>query len=209
MGIKIPRGAFAAGKKAFEEGDDFTELEIDPGKYKAQLMDAKAQKVGKETKIIISFRVPEVDKKATKGIFYSIQEEYIKFLFKDLALLGVDIDALDEDDLEPLLKKLKKDKPWVMVKVVAKDEFTNLRLVKLLEDEGEDEPEDEDEDEETPKKKKKRPSDDDDDDEDDEDEKPVKKKKKPVDDEDEDEEDDEPPKKKKKKPVDDDDEDDE
>lgn len=207
MAIKIPRGAFAAGKAAVAAGEmGFNELELEPGKYNAILTACKTTKVNGQTKVVFDFRVPEVDKKAVKSIFYSLDEEYIKWLFNDLEKLGVDVEALDEEDLEPLLKKLGKARTVVRITAKEKDGYTNIRLDKVLEDMDADELEAEG----GGKKKKSKPADDEDDE--DEDEKPVKKKKKPVDEdeeEDEDEEDEKPVKKKKKKPVDDDDEDDE
>ncbi len=210
LSMNIPKGTLKRAKQEAANGGDFQQAELDAGRrYNASITGGRTVKVGKEEKVVIDIDVPEAnDGKGGKvGIFYSLEEDRLRWLLMDLAKLGYDIDAIESgDDIAEILTGLKKEKPGVRIKTVQSGEYVNIKIDRLLKDgeevgestaaESED---DEEEADEKPAKKSKKVVEEEDEEDEEAEEKPAKKAKKVVDEDEEDDEEEEKPKKKAKK----------
>ncbi len=213
MNMNIPKGTLKRAKQEAADGGDFSQAELEPGRrYNASVVGGRTVKVGKEEKVVIDIDVPEAnDGKGGKvGIFYSLEEDRLRWLLMDIAKLGYDVDAIESgDDIAEILAGLKKEKPGVRIKTVQSGEYVNVKIDRLLKD-GEEvgesdggDDEDEEVDEKPAKKKAKAEAEESDEEEDEAEEKPAKKSKKSAKDEDseddEEEAEEEKPAKKSKK----------
>lgn len=131
LGIKVPKGAFKKGQESYKQGDP-DNIELDPGRYTAIVIGGRGVETKNGPQIVLDIKVPEAGGKV--GLFYSLEEERIRWLFKDLAKLGYDVDSLDETMLTEILGDLKKNKPVVRISAKQAGEYVNTRIDKLLED---------------------------------------------------------------------------
>jgi hypothetical protein len=135
LGLKIPKGAFKRAKEALS--DDFNELVIDPGQYNAQVVDVRTHDGDKGQQVIIDIFVPEGNegRGGKQGMFYSMDDDRLKWLIKDLRKLGYDASE-SEAHIEATLETLQNDKPTIRCKVRMKDGYQNISIVKLLASDG-------------------------------------------------------------------------
>lgn len=230
--------AFKSHLEGAKEGAKSTGFaEFDDGRYFARMVKAEITESGSgRIQVVMHWKFLKGEYKGQEKLSFSgiETEDNLKYLLRDLSLLGYDTDEIDgPDDLKGILKELNKEKPKSKISLKTKGEFQNVYILKDSESVDDDEDGDEDEedaDDEPKKKSSKKKSSDDDDDSDDEDdeeeeEKPKKKagKKKSDDDDgddddgdddddddessddDDDDDDDDTPKKSKKKASDDED----
>jgi hypothetical protein len=134
LGIKIPKGAFAAGKQKLADGDDFNNVELEPGRYTCILKKGRAVSTANGPQIVFDMEVAgEADKKGGSiSVFFSLNEDRIVWLFRLLALLGYDVDNLDEAMLEEILNDIATNTPVVRVTASQKGDFINYRIDKLM-----------------------------------------------------------------------------
>ncbi len=134
LGIKIPKSALTAGREKFAKGDDNDNVELDPGKYIFQTSKVRGVDTKTGAQIVVDFQLLGEEKKGKIGIFYSLAEDRIVYLFRFLALLGYDVAELDDAMLEEIVQDIETTKPVVRIKVSKKDDFTNYRVEKLIVD---------------------------------------------------------------------------
>jgi len=136
LGIKVPKNVFTAGREKFAEGDDFNNVELEPGRYTCILKKGRAVETSKGPQIVLDLEVAgDSDKKGGKiGLFFALTEERVVWLFRVLTLLGYEVTELDEAVLEEILNDIAKTTPVVRVTAKNSGEYTNYRIDKLLAD---------------------------------------------------------------------------
>ncbi len=131
LGIKIPKGAFKKGQESYKSGDP-DNVELEPGRYTAIVTGGRGVETKNGPQIVLDIKVPEAGGKV--GQFYSLEEDRIRWLFKDLSKLGYEVDTMDEAMLAEILADIKKNKPVVRLSAKQAGEYVNVRIDKLLED---------------------------------------------------------------------------
>jgi hypothetical protein len=201
-----------AGSGGFEEFDD--------GKY---VMRCEGGELGQsassdrfQATMFWRFIGGDYNKKPYRSYQGLDTEDGWTYFLRDLGRLGYDTTELESfEEVLPILKELKKEKPTARVSLKTNGEFQNLRIQRLLDEDEIEEEDGEDEEEETPKKKTKKKSSkkdedeeeeesDDDEEESDDDEESEDEEESDDDEESDDEEEEEAPAKKKgakKKPA--------
>ena len=138
LGIKIPKNAFAKGREKFKEGDDFNNVELEPGVYVAAVVDGRGVDSKNGPQIVFDCKVGgECDESIRGGrtsLWFSFEENRVAFLFRFLALLGYDVDDLDEKMLEEIIADVKENKPVIRLKASQSGDYVNVRATKRLED---------------------------------------------------------------------------
>lgn len=71
----------------------------------------------------------------TQTVFENIETENNQY-FVQMMLENLGYDAMEIDDLPEILEDINKCKPIVRARVISKDGFTNVRIMKLLEADG-------------------------------------------------------------------------
>src|ERR1700722_9261045 len=129
LGIKIPKNTFAAGQQKFAEGNEYDNIELEPGRHLCQLFDGRGHQGDKGPQIILDIRpIGEDAPKGKIGIFYNADADHIVWLFKTLSLLGYDISDMDEEKLDSIIEDIKKTKPIVRVKARRNGDYMNYRI---------------------------------------------------------------------------------
>lgn len=137
LGIKIPKGAFEQGKKAYKEGSSFPDdVELTPGRHVAILKKLRGVNTANGPKMVMDFKAAGESEQAGGrfSIFYGVDADKIQYLFKDLAKLGYDVDDLDEKQLAAIAEQIEEAQHVVRVTAKQKGEYINVYLDKLLED---------------------------------------------------------------------------
>jgi hypothetical protein len=141
--------------------------EFDDGSYIMRCMGGELGQSNSSDRFQATMHWKFVEGDYAKKSYRSFQgletEDGISFFLRDLSRLGYDVSGIENlNEVLPILKELKEEKPVCRVKLKTKGEYQNLIIVKLLEDEDvEDEDDDDDgeEEEAAPKKtKKKKPA---------------------------------------------------
>src|SRR6185369_9369905 len=134
LGIKIPKGVFAASKEKLAEFGD--NVELPPARYTCILVKGRAVSTDKGPQIVFDLKVAGDSEYAGKkfAIFFALTEDRVVYLFRALTLLGYDVDNLDEAVLEEILNDIASNTPVVRVTSKHTGEYTNYRIDKLLEE---------------------------------------------------------------------------
>ena len=77
MAIKIPKNVFAKAQEKFLAGDDFNNVQLEPGRYIGQLVEAKTQVVNDNPNVIIELNhVGEIeeDQKGKVALFFQLTD---------------------------------------------------------------------------------------------------------------------------------------
>lgn len=159
MAIKIPKNAFKQGQKKFKEGDSFNDVDLPVGTYAAQVQKVRTVETKNGPSAVVDLKVggEDLDESLLGGrisVWFSFDEERIVWLFRFLALVGFEVDDLDQATMEEYFIDIGEDKPIVRVTAKKSGEYMNYRITKLLDDLdpediglGSDSDEDEEEDE--------------------------------------------------------------
>jgi hypothetical protein len=136
LGIRIPKNVFSKGQEAFKEGDDFNNVDLDPGKHVCILLKGRAVDTKNGPQIVLDFKVAGESEQAGGRVskFYGLTEEQAVWLFRDLAKLGYEVDELDEAQLEEILEDISKTTPVVRLTAKKAGDYVNLFIDKLLDD---------------------------------------------------------------------------
>lgn len=177
---------FKAAKSAALVAPDTSMTEFEDGRYVARLMSATLGKSQASGRLQVDFAWKFVEPPYAGKMKHAYQgmetEENQKYVYADLRKLGFDLTELDATDVPDLLEQITATKPHLLCQIAlkTKNDYQNVFINALLEDDEDGEEAETHEDEEkadAPKKtvkksaKKAEPEEDEDDeDEDDEDE---------------------------------------
>lgn len=137
LGIKIPKDALNKGREAFKKGDDYNNVELEPGRYLAQVQKGRGVDTKNGPNIVFDLKiVGESDKAGGKiGIFFSLNEDRAVWLFRALSTFGYEIpDEVNEAFLEEVLADIEATKPVVRIKASRNGDNINYRIEKLVTD---------------------------------------------------------------------------
>jgi len=133
--IAIPKSVFETGRKKYKEGGD--DLNLEPGNYFCVLKSGKVLNTNNGPKVLLEGKPVGDDvgqNPGTAKMWYGLGEDQIHFLFRDLAKLGYDVDALDQDMLEEIFADIAQNAPVVKIKVVERNGYTNVNILALADD---------------------------------------------------------------------------
>jgi len=149
MTTKAMKEGLARAKKLFGKAQENLKAggggsDIDDGRYKARIISAEGpveSKSSSKIQAIIRFKILDGEFKDTEVAKFSNLEHEVgqSILMRELGILGYEVE--DFDDYEATLEAIDKDKPSVRIRVSTKNEFQNISIDKLLEEEEEGEPE--------------------------------------------------------------------
>jgi len=139
VGIKIPRNALAAGRKAYQDDPNGSEnLELPPGSYIGAIVDARGVDTKNGPQLVLDVKIGGEDCDSEYlggkvGIWFSFDEERVVHLFRLFSKLGYEVEDLDDDLLKEITSDIKANKPVVSVRANSKG-FCNIKS--YLEDES-------------------------------------------------------------------------
>lgn len=203
--MKSIRKHFKTARQKAVDAPDSSMPEFEDGRYVARLMSATIGKsiASGRYQVDMAWKFVEPPYAGqTKHAYQGLEtDQNVEFFLRDLKRLGFDITELDETDIPDLLEQITATKPHLLCQIAlkTKNDFQNVFINALLEDEEDGEDAEAHDDEEVAdtkkvvKKKAKADPEPEDEDEDDEDE--------DADEDDEDEPEPEPEPKKKAKAV--------
>lgn len=128
LAVKINNKAFATAKAKQEEyGEGVT---LDPGRYNGSIIDVRTPKDN-----LIAIDIKEEESGGRVTIMYSTEEERLVWLLKDLKKFG--LEPSDGPELNEALEALKDGKPGIVFSVKEKDGYSNIKIEKAVEGDGE------------------------------------------------------------------------
>jgi hypothetical protein len=135
LNVKINKAALATAKEQHANGDDFSNITLEPGRYNGWVKALRAVDTKNGKQIVIDIQVPEAnDGRGGKiALFYSLEEDRLVWLLRVLTTLGYDVEAFDGDMLDEIAEDLEKNNPVVRIKASVKGDNTNYRVEQLLE----------------------------------------------------------------------------
>ena len=128
LGLKIKAGTLAKARETMGEG--FSNVELEPGRHDAYVKDYRFDKTS--NKIIVDFQVPSAN--GSVAIWYSMDDEKLKWLLLDLEKLGYDTGSIETGDaIEEALEDAKTSRTCILLKAKASGEYVNYKIEKILE----------------------------------------------------------------------------
>ena len=138
IGIKIPANVFKKGQQAYKENPqgEFNDVTLTPGRYAAILTTARAIETSKGPQVVLDCKVAGESEHAggRVSIWFSLAEDRIVDLFKCLAILGYEVEELDEKLLSDIFDDIKESKHCVRLTCKQNGEYVNVYLDKKLDD---------------------------------------------------------------------------
>ncbi len=138
LAVKIPKNVFDSGRKAFKENPSGYQenVELTPGRHVAIITNGRAVQTDKGPQIVFDCKIAGESEQAggRVSIWFSMLEDRIIYLFKCLALLGYEVDDMDEKMLEEMLNDIKDTRPVVRLTAKQNGEYVNVYIDKKLDD---------------------------------------------------------------------------
>jgi hypothetical protein len=136
LGIKLNNTTFAKAKEKLKESGDFNDVVLENGRYVCIVRKGRALEAKGNPKLVLDLEVAgEAEQAGGRiSVWYTLTDDKMHYLLRDLTKLGYDIAELDEDVLADIIDDLTENNPVVRITAKNNGENVNYYIDKRLDE---------------------------------------------------------------------------